>query len=101
MKKKILVLNFFVGIEGGIMKLYQKWFAFGAMCIIDDKGRIGSGTSPYFELPESITKHLLSGIELGDVMDKITGDHNTKQKGGAIGFFTKKLWIEKIYMSMV
>ena len=94
-EEKNLGAKFFVGIEGGIIKLYSKWLAFGGMCIIDDKGRIGFGTSPNFELPESITKHLLNGIELGDVMDKITGVHNTKQKSGAIGFFTKNVMDRK------
>ena len=93
--EKNLGAKFFVGIEGGIIKLYSKWFAFGGMCIIDDKGRIGFGTSPHFELPESIIKHLLNGTELGDVVDKITGEHNTKQKGGAIGFFTKNIMDRK------
>ncbi|HIE41445.1 MAG TPA: inosine/xanthosine triphosphatase [Candidatus Aenigmarchaeota archaeon] len=88
-EEKNLCAKFFVGIEGGIIKLYSKWFAFGAMCIIDDKGRISFGTSSQFELPESISKHLLNGVELGDVIDKITGEHNTKQKSGTIGFFTK------------
>ncbi len=94
-KEKNLGAKFFVGIEGGIIKLYSRWFAFGAMCIIDDRGRIGFGTSPYFELPESIVKYLLNGTELGDVMDKITGEYNTKQKGGAIGFFTKNIMNRK------
>jgi inosine/xanthosine triphosphatase len=94
-EEKKLGAKFFVGIEGGIIKLYSKWFAFGGMCILDDEGRIGFGTSPFFELPECITKHLLNGIELGEVMDKITGDHNTKQKYGAIGFLTKGIMNRK------
>ena len=81
--------RFFVGIEGGIINLYSRWFALGGVCILDEKGRAGFGISPSFELPESITEHLLNGIELGDVMDRLTGVHNSKQKKGAIGFFTK------------
>ena len=27
--------SFFVGIEGGITKQFDKWFAFGCMCIVD------------------------------------------------------------------
>jgi inosine/xanthosine triphosphatase len=88
-EEKELGAKFFVGIEGGIIKLYERWFAFGGICIINDKGRISYGTSPLFELPKSIVKDLLNGIELGVVIDKITGEHNTKQKQGAIGFFTK------------
>jgi inosine/xanthosine triphosphatase len=88
-EEKNLGAEFFVGIEGGIIKLYSKWFAFGGICVIGNKGRVGFGTSPHFELPNDIVKELLNGVELGDVMDRITGDHNTKQKSGAIGFFTK------------
>lgn len=106
-EEKNLGAKFFVGIEGGIIKLHSRWFAFGGMCIVDDKGRIGFGTSPHFELPDDVTKELLSGIELGDVMDKITGDRNTKQKGGAIGFFTrgimdrKNLYIQGLVVALI
>ena len=80
--------EYFVGIEGGIAEFFDKWFALGLMCIIDEEGKTGFGTSPLFELPSSVTKELLNGTELGEVMDKLTGDHNTKQKSGAIGYFT-------------
>lgn len=80
--------DFFVGIEGGIIKIYDTWFGFGCMCIADKNRHFGYGTSPLFQLPDSITKKLLNGKELGDVMDEITGENNTKQKEGAIGFFT-------------
>ncbi len=81
--------DFYVGIEGGIAQLYNKWFALGIMCVIDKEGKIGYGTSPLFELPGSVTEELLNGTELGDVMDRLTGEGNTKQKGGAVGFFTR------------
>ena len=86
---KKLDAQFFVGIEGGITWQYSKWFAFGGMCIVDTKGKIGFGTSLHFELPKDIINRLLEGKELGDIMDKISGVQNTKQKGGAIEFFTK------------
>lgn len=86
--EKGLGAKFFVGIEGGIMQHYSRWFAFGGICIMDNEGREGYGTSPHFELPEVITRELLKGIELGDVMDKIQKESNTKQKHGAIGFLT-------------
>ncbi|MFA3783607.1 inosine/xanthosine triphosphatase [Melioribacteraceae bacterium 4301-Me] len=80
--------EYFVGIEGGIIKQFNKWFAFGGMCIIDNNGNEGFGTSPLFELPEFIIEKLLNGAELGEVMDEITNIRNTKQNTGAIGFFT-------------
>jgi len=56
---------------------------------MDDKGKSGYGISPLFELPESISKQLLDGAELGDLMDNLTGERDTKQKQGAVGYFTK------------
>jgi inosine/xanthosine triphosphatase len=81
--------KFFVGVEGGILKLFSKWFALSVMCIMDDMGRTGYGTSPMFELPGVIAQQLLEGSELGDVMDRVTGQRGTKEGQGAAGFFTK------------
>lgn len=97
----------FVGIEGGIAKQFERWFAFGCMCIIDKEGKVGFGMSPHFELPQSIVEKLLEGIELGDVMDEIMNQQNTKQKHGAIGYFTngvmnrKELYIEGLKVAIV
>lgn len=99
--------EFFVGIEGGIVKQHSRWFAFGCMCIIDKDGKVGFGMSPHFELPQVVVEKLLQGIELGNVMDEIMNQQNTKQKQGAIGFFTnnvmnrKELYIEGLKVAVV
>lgn len=99
--------EFFVGIEGGIAKQFEKWFAFGCMCIVDKDGKIGFGMSPHFELPNVVIEKLLQGIELGDVMDELMNQQNTKQKHGAIGYFTngvmnrKELYIEGLKVAIV
>ncbi len=87
--KEKMNANFFVGIEGGIIKLFDRWFAFGCICIVDENGQMSFGTSPHFELPEFVIEKLLQGIELGDVIDEITNQRKSKQGIGAIGFFTK------------
>ncbi len=87
-KSKKLGGDFFAGIEGGIINLHGRWFSFGGVCLMDSSGRKGFGSSSMFELPGSIVRELLAGTELGDVMDKIQNGHNTKQKHGAVGFFT-------------
>ena len=91
--------QFFVGIEGGIKQLRQRWFAFGATCVLDTCGRRGYGTTPFFELPNAVSAELLkgTGVELGDVMDRVTGEANTKQKQGAVGFFTRGVMSRKEY----
>jgi len=99
--------SFFVGIEGGVINVYSKWFGIGVVCIMDDKGNVGFGTSPMFELwPEAIEK-VLEGVELGDVMAEITGDHEVKRKGGAVGFLTdgvverKDLYISALKLALI
>ena len=94
-EKENLGADFFVGIEGGITKLHSKWFTLGVGCVIDNQGRSGYGVSPYFELPESIVEQLLSGKELGKVMERISGKDNIRQKEGAIGFLSKGMMDRK------
>ncbi len=99
--------DYFIGIEGGISRFFNMWFALGLICIIDKEGKAGFGASPLFELPGSVTEELLKGIELGEVMDKITGNHNTKQKGGAISYFTngvmdrKELYVQGVITAFI
>ena len=81
--------DFYVGLEGGVMDVLDKTVTFGAFCIIDRDGKESFGSSPLLPLPPVVLKGLAEGKELGDVMDKLTGGHNTKQKEGAVGFFTK------------
>ena len=106
-KEQKLNAEFFVGIEGGIQQIYNKWFAFGCMCIIHISGKTSFGTSANFELPKNITNQLLEGKELGRVMDEIMMQDNTKQKGGAISFFTtgkmsrKQLYIPGLISALI
>jgi inosine/xanthosine triphosphatase len=99
--------EFFVGVEGGIIKKYGKWFAFGGMCIMHKSGKRSFGTSAHFELPQMVSKRLIEREELGDVMDEIIKMKNTKQNMGAIGFFTngvmnrKELYVPGIIAALV
>ena len=72
------------------------------ICIIDEKGKISFATSSFFPLPSKIIKKLLKGKELGEVIDELAYEKNTKQKYGAIGFFTKGVVNrEKLYFQGV
>jgi inosine/xanthosine triphosphatase len=87
--------DYFVGIEGGISKIFEHWFAYGCMCVINKTGKESFGISPSFQLPESVFSRLLEGEELGNVMDEIMNQENTKQRGGAISFFTNGIMNRK------
>lgn len=91
--------DYFIGIEGGISNNFNRWFAYGAVCIMNPEGKKGFGTSAHFELPEKVIKEIKSGKELGHVMDEIQNIQNTKQKKGAIGYFTNdKLTRKDLYI---
>jgi inosine/xanthosine triphosphatase len=83
-------VDYTVGIEGGILKTYNRWFGLGAVCIVDRQGRKGFGTSAHFELPDAVVDELLSGEELGTVIDRLAAQTNSKQRGGAIGFLSRE-----------
>ncbi len=95
------------GLEGGIAQLAGRWFAFGAICVADASGRCGTGISPMFELAPALLEPLLQGEELGHVVDRLSGDQNTKQKGGAIAYLTqgrlgrRELYAQGVVMALV
>ncbi len=93
--KNLQDADYFVGLEGGIIKLHEKWFTFGVTCIIDKNGKEGFGVSSMLNLPDKVIDKVFNGRELGDVMDEITGEKNTKKKGGAVGFFTRGVLTRK------
>jgi len=78
-----------VGIEGGIMELNGKEFAFAAISIIDAKGQSSSATTGLFQLPLESLRLIGEGLELGEAMDRITGMSDVKHGPGAVGIFTK------------
>ena len=99
--------GFCVGLEGGIAQLHARWFAYGVIGIADAEGRLSFGVSPLFELPPGITDDLLAGIELGEVMDRLAGERNTKQRGGAVGVLTggritrRELYAQGVAMALI
>ena len=80
--------NFFVGIEGGVLQLHNRWFQFTVIHILDQQHRESFGTTGLYELPDWIVEKLLAGIELSHIIDELSGDFNTKEKQSASGFLT-------------
>jgi len=88
-KKQNIEADFFVGIEGGIIKLNNAIFNSNVACIINKKNNIGFGVSPIYQLPNSIKNKLFKGVELSTIIDKLTKQKKSGYKGGAINFFSK------------
>jgi inosine/xanthosine triphosphatase len=89
--RAVLDADFGVGLEGGV---HQEIFGLalqGWVVVVDGDGREGIGGAARIPLPEHIAQRVRSGEELGHVMDDVLGNHNTKQKGGAVGALTHGL----------
>jgi len=86
-----LPVDYAVGIEGGLLKLHDRWFGLSVACVIAGAGRASYGTSPLFEMPGSVAEEVANGTELGDIMIRLSGDESIRQKRGAIGFLTRGL----------
>jgi len=98
--------EYWVGIEGGIEELDQNLMAF-AWIVILNKNKKGQARTAGFFLPPKVSDLIRDGIELGEADDKIFGQNNSKQKGGAIGLLTnnlidrKGLYSEAIIMALI
>jgi len=89
--RKEIDADFGVGLEAGFMKTSVGIFLVGIVAIVDNNNQWGIGKGAGLLIPEKIVKEVKKGKELGDVMDEIRGLKNTKQKDGAVGYFTKNL----------
>ena len=104
---KLVDADYGVGIEGGVMKLGGRWYNLGFVIIINKEGKMGTGTSGWFECSPSILEKLKKGKELGEVIDELTGRKDTKMQGGAIGLFTrgkvsrKDLYKHGVFMALI
>jgi len=83
--------DYAVGFEGGVIETESGLMSCAWCAVLDRFGRVGVGGSLNFLLPERVARDLRVGHELGDVMDRLTGAHNTKQSMGAIGILSDGL----------
>jgi inosine/xanthosine triphosphatase len=81
--------HFAVGIEGGIIKHKETTFAFAVVVIKDSSGKTSSATTGMFPLPKEVVELLSEGYELGDAVDRVFKQKNSKHGLGAVGLFTK------------
>lgn len=83
--------DFGIGLEGGVHPEPFGLVLHGWVVVVDRNGRKGIGGGGRLPLPAHIAQKISAGTELGDIMDEILNDHNSKQKGGAVGAFTNGL----------
>jgi len=82
-----------VGIEAGLVEVIGSetgYLDFQFTAIYNKDGNYTIGCGPAFEYPSIITTQVLNGEakEIGDVIERLSGVENIKEKQGAIGFLT-------------
>jgi len=77
-----------IGFEGGLLEVGGEVYTSGWCAVLREDGVIGLAGGENMVLPPAVVARLRDGEELGVAMDAVTGEHNTKQHGGAIGAFT-------------
>lgn len=80
-----------LGLEGGIEQTDYGYLTCGWVTAIDRKGKVGIGSGAAILLPPTVSPRIMEGRELGEIMDEITGQTDTKRKMGALGILTKNL----------
>jgi len=78
-----------VGFEGGLLEVQGQVFTCAWCAVVRDDGVTGIAGGENVLLPPSVVVDVQAGAELGPAMDTLTGLHNTKQGGGAIGVLTE------------
>ena len=84
-----------LGLEGGVNRDPEGLMLLGWVVAIDHSGRDGVGGGARLPLPKHIARRVLSGEELGPVMDELLGQSDVKQKGGAVGALTNGLVLRR------
>ncbi|MGP4041541.1 DUF84 family protein [Gracilibacillus sp. D59] len=86
--KEIADNGYGIGLEGGIMQIGSQVFLcnWGALATPDEQLYIASGAR--IPLPVEITRPILNGQELGEIMKEWTKINDIRHHQGAIGIFT-------------
>jgi inosine/xanthosine triphosphatase len=82
-----------VGIESGLLEVPNSITGYLDLqwCAIYDGEKTTLGVSAGFEYPPMVIEHVLDGMEVGDVMDQLTGVDQLGQKTGAVSHLTRGL----------
>ncbi len=80
--------DFAIGMEGGMHKIGKNYFESGWIAVIDKNGKIGLGSSARWQVSQKISKPLLKGKELAEVINELTARDNVHIKEGVMGLIT-------------
>ena len=79
--------DYWVGIEGGLEEQDNELVSFSWIVILSGEKQGRAKTASY-SMPTPLTKLVKAGKELGEAVDTVFGESNSKQKNGAVGLLT-------------
>lgn len=79
--------DLFMGVESGIINLYDTWFIANAAVVIDKNGYESIGYGPVFPVPNKYVKDIIE-TDFGHVVEKIFNESNLGQSVGGINGLT-------------
>ncbi len=77
-----------VGLEGGLQQIGEQWFDCGWVVVRDRAGREGCGSTARLVIPLRMLRLIQQGMEVGEAVDEIFQQHNSKQSAGHFGLMT-------------
>ena len=82
-----------MGIESGLLETPHSITGYLDLqwCAIYDGDKTTLGVSAGFEYPPLVIKNVMKGMEVGDVMDRVTGIDRLGEKKGAVSHLSKGL----------
>lgn len=83
--------DFGVGLEGGVSEEPSGLMLLGWVVIVDRTLREGVACTVKTALPPTIAQRVRAGEELGPLIDRVTGEHNLRAKGGAAALISAGL----------
>lgn len=78
-----------IGMEGAVSEQPEGLYLTNWVAVVDREGRASLAQGGSFPLPERIAREIRAGAELGPIIDRYSGEANSKQNQGAAGFLTQ------------
>lgn len=86
-KENGIDVDLFMGIESGIINLYDTWFIANAAVVIDKDGYESIGYGPIFPVPNRYVEEIIQ-TDFGHVVEKIFHESNLGQSVGGVDGLT-------------
>ena len=93
-KELVADADYYVGIEGGLLRVSGRAWEIGWIAISNSDGKIATGLSSGIELQGSILRAVTDGIELNKVLESEYGIQSAGSSNGFYGLATNDLVYE-------